>query len=78
VTVITTEAEKRPTPNMKTIVMDTVSHESRGKRDLEYFIAMPLLGVIYISYEWGCHVCEEEFRSAGAQQLLNYSSTERQ
>jgi glucuronosyltransferase len=77
VTVITTEAEKRPTTNIKTIVMEMVYDASRGNRDLEYLIEMPILGVIFISYEWGYLMCEEELRSAGAQQLLNYSSTER-
>lgn len=76
-TVITTEAEKRPTPNLKTIVMDKMYDESRDNYDFEAFIETPTLDVIFIGYEWGCHMCEEELRSAGAQQLLNYSSTER-
>jgi glucuronosyltransferase len=77
VTVITTEAEKRPTPNMKTIVMDTVYNASRDNYDFESFVEISALEMIFIGYEWGCLMCEEELRSAGAQQLLNYSSTER-
>lgn len=76
-TVITTEAEKRPTPNLKTIVMETVYDASRGNYDFESFGEISTLEMIFIGYEWGCYICEEELRSAGAQQLLNYSSTER-
>lgn len=76
-TVITTEAEKRPTPNLKTIVMDTAYDASRGFQDFESYIEISPLEMISIGYEWGSYICEEELRSAGGQQLLNYSSTER-
>lgn len=76
-TVITTEAEKRPTPNMKTIVIEAAYDSSRNNFDLESYVEVSPLDMIFISYEWGCYTCEEELRSAGAQQLLNYSSTER-
>ena len=76
-TVITTEAEKRPTPNMKTIVMDTVYDADQSNYDMESFVEISTLEMIFITYEWGINMCEEELRSAGAQQLLNYSSTER-
>lgn len=60
---------------MKTIVMDMAYDASWDNYDLESFIEVSTLGMISLSYEWGCHTCEEELRSAGAQQLLNYSST---
>jgi len=77
VTVITTEAEKRPTPNLKTIVMDMVYDASRALHDFELYAETPPVEMVSIGYEWGCYTCEVELRSAGAQQLLNYSSTER-
>ena len=76
-TVISTQAEKRPTPNMKTIVMDIVYNVSGDNFDFESYAEMSALEMSSFSYEWGCNICEEELRSAGAQQLLNYSSTER-
>jgi glucuronosyltransferase len=77
VTVITTEAEKRRIPNINTIVMDVTYAASSDNVDFESYVQISPLEMIFISYEWGCNICEEELRSAGAQQLLNYSTTER-
>lgn len=77
VTAIATEAEKRPTPNMKTFVLDVAYNASRDNFDLESYVELSPLETTSMSFEWGCYICEEELRSAGAKQLLNYSSTER-
>jgi len=57
--------------------MDKVYDASRGFHDFEFYIEASTLEIISIGYEWACHICETELQSAGAQQLLNYSSTER-
>jgi glucuronosyltransferase len=77
VTVITTEAAKRPTANLKTIVMDNAYKVARDNFDYESYIEISPLEMSLIANDWGILICEEELRSAGAQQLLNYSSTER-
>jgi glucuronosyltransferase len=77
VTVITTEPERRPTANLKTIVMDNVYQVARDNFDYESFIETSPLEMTSIGFEWGCSICDVELQSVGAQQLMNYSSTER-
>jgi glucuronosyltransferase len=76
VTVLTTEAEKHPVPNMKTIVMEGIYDESTDYDPLSLAEASAA-EMVLIMYDWGYYMCEKELQSAGAQELLNYSSTKK-
>lgn len=77
VTVITTEAEKHPVPNMKTIVMDGIYDASIDYKSPESLTEMSAVDMVFIMYDWGCYMCEKELQSAGARELLNNPSNEK-
>ncbi|PNF21497.1 UDP-glucuronosyltransferase 2B31 [Cryptotermes secundus] len=77
VTVVTTEVEKHPVPNMKTIVMDGIYDTSIEYRDPVSLTETSAVEMTFITYDWGHYMCEKQLQSAGAQELLNYSSSEK-
>jgi glucuronosyltransferase len=76
VTAVTTEAEKQPVANMKTIVMDGIYDASADYVSPESLAEVSAAEMVFIMYDWGCHTCEKALRTAGARELLNYPSTE--
>jgi glucuronosyltransferase len=75
VTVVTTETEKHPVPNMKTIVMDGIYDPNMDYNNTVCPTEMSPVQMVFSMYEWLCLICEKELQSAGARELLNYSST---
>lgn len=62
---------------MKNIVMDGIYDVSVNYTGPESLIETSAVDIAFITYDWGCYICEKELQSAAARELLNYPSTEK-
>ncbi|XP_069693600.1 UDP-glycosyltransferase UGT5-like isoform X1 [Periplaneta americana] len=75
VTVISQDQEKKPVPNVKSILLEDIYNSAQESVDYDSFTQMSLWDAVGILFDWGSTMCEKQIQTKGAQTLLN--STEK-
>ncbi|XP_069693588.1 UDP-glucosyltransferase 2-like [Periplaneta americana] len=71
VTVISPDQEKKPVPNIKSILLEDIYNITKERFNYEAFREVSLWHLIRALFDWGSMLCEKQIQTKGAQTLLN-------